>query len=89
MYFSKNEVIQHRLSKSPRISYVYATEIIRRINIFLSSVALSLIIAATYVFLTEVHLEREAYFVKSTGEFRLIDYSKEVREKAIKIFYEK
>lgn len=88
MYFKKNEVINHRLSKKPRISYAYAAEFVRKLNIILSSAALLIMGASAYSFLTEVHFDREAYFVKSSGEFKLINYSKETKEKAMKIFYE-
>ena len=89
MYFKKTEVIDHRLEKKPRISYAYAAEFVRRVNILLSSVALTIVGLTAYFFLTEIHLDREAYFVKSTGEFKLIQYSKEIKEQAINIFYER
>lgn len=81
MFFNKKEAIKSRLSKQPRVSYSVASEILRKVNIVLSSIALGVLITAAYVFLSEVHLQREAYFVKSTGEFRQIDYSEKVKLK--------
>ncbi|ELP5898559.1 hypothetical protein QTV49_000433 [Vibrio vulnificus] len=89
MYFNKTEVIEHRLVNAPRISYAYAAEFVRRINIALSAVTLTIVGLTVYFFLTEIHLEREAYFVKSTGEFKLIQYSNNTKEKAVNILYEK
>lgn len=83
MFFKKSDVINHRLSKQPRVAYTRAAEIVRKFNIFLSFISLVLLSAAAYYFLTEVFKEREAYFVKSTGEYHLIEYTKEVKQKAI------
>lgn len=81
MFFNKSEAIDSKLHKQPRVSYAASAEVIRKLNIGLSCIALSLLAYAVYVFLKEVHLEREAYFVTSNGDFKKIDYSQEIKSK--------
>lgn len=89
MFFKKNEAINHRIENKPRVAYKKTTEITRRINIFLSAVSLGLIIITASLFLTEVFKDKEAYFGKSNGDFKLINYSNEVNKKTIEIINER
>ena len=80
MYFNKKDVIDSRRNKQPRVSYEKATRMIKNVNYFLSLISLVIIIYSSYIVLNTINQEREAYFVTSNGEFKLIQYSKEVKK---------
>lgn len=88
MYFNKNEVIHSIIQKKPRISYIHYVKVLKITNFLITLMYLSLIAFSVFIFLNEINNHREAYLVKSSGEFSKIHYSQNVTKKILTRFYE-